>query len=107
MIAVLGDGKVNETDAVEIRRSLDQAQISNRVDHYVVVTEEDSTGDPAIRIWVILKDAYGESQELDSDSTRIERRIFAVLRESGVESWPYVHFRTKTEQEEMDQEDMQ
>ena len=95
------------TDAAEIRRVLDQAHISDRVDHYVVATGEDSTGDPAVRIWVILEDAYGESPDLESSSTRIERQIFGVLRNSGVDMWPYVHFRTRTEQAEMDREDMQ
>ena len=62
----------------------------------------DSTGDPAIWIWVILEN---DSLLEKDDRTEIENIRAATEKEARAVSsaWPYVTFRTEAEQREMEE----
>ncbi|AGP42194.1 hypothetical protein BE04_22865 [Sorangium cellulosum] len=60
----------------------------------------DWSGDDAVRIWVILNDE--DDQEWPEEHMEaIDEAIRASLRDAGVDAWPYIHFRGKSEQEEL------
>ena len=66
--------------------------------------DQDWSGDQAIRIWVVLDD-NPQVKEWDRSTVQpIEDAIFTSLKENGVESWPYISFRGKQEQAELDEE---
>jgi len=59
----------------------------------------DSTGDPAIWIWVIVDDQAAKHEEFFTKTAReVEGEIRAALSAAGVARWPYIHFRTGSEQ---------
>jgi hypothetical protein len=60
--------------------------------------DTDATGDPAIRVWVILKDEVAERPTYFEDAVRIRDQIDLALRRHGIRRWPYIHFRTASEQ---------
>jgi hypothetical protein len=60
--------------------------------------DTDVTGDPAIRVWVILKDEVAESSTYFEEAVRIRDQIDLALRRQGIQRWPYIHFRTASEQ---------
>jgi hypothetical protein len=69
---------------------------SRHVSRVVTKIGTDSTGDPAIWIWIILKDtALAEAWP-----RREDLRLWAekAVRAAGIEHWVYIAFRTETEQ---------
>ena len=92
-------------DSLAIHEMLEQAHVSDQVNTYVVRTGEDSTGDPAVKIWVILNDEVGESPDFGRETADISQQVVAVLRDRHVDLWPYVRFRTRSEQDEIERED--
>lgn len=61
----------------------------------------DSTNDPALWLWIIVDDAVARSSEFPEFSAAVQNRIRRALRERQIERWPYIRFRTITEQREM------
>jgi hypothetical protein len=58
----------------------------------------DSTGDPAVRIWLVLEDGVPiDDPETRARLRRLERLFHARLQEAAVERWPYVGVRTRSE----------
>jgi hypothetical protein len=58
----------------------------------------DSTGDPAVWVWVFVDSATAESDDFASLASDIEDRIRESLSAANVTRWPYVRFRTASEQ---------
>jgi hypothetical protein len=66
------------------------------------VLDNDWSGDPAIMIWVILRDDFTESGEILKRTEPVRTTIAQTLRDAGIDRWPYVHVRGQSEQEELD-----
>jgi hypothetical protein len=58
----------------------------------------DSTGDPAVWIWIVVDDTAANEPGFDREANLLPRQIREALRKSGIERWPYVRFRTASEQ---------
>lgn len=58
----------------------------------------DSTGDPAVWIWLYVDEEVLSRKEISRVTTVIEQKIHDALIAAGVERWPYVHVRTPAEQ---------
>jgi hypothetical protein len=58
----------------------------------------DSTGDPAVRIWVFVDDQAMKREDFTRISLDIERKILDAFSAAGIERWPYVSFRSASEQ---------
>jgi hypothetical protein len=58
----------------------------------------DSMGDPAVWIWVLVKDEAANRADLTASSTEMERRIREALNAAGSTRWPFVRLRTASEQ---------
>lgn len=91
----------------ELKETLKEKLGGRYPDHVIdVVTRHvtDSTGDPAVWVWVVLKD---ESLLDDSHRDRLEEIRAAAkdaVRSTGAGEWPYVTFRTRAEQEQIEAE---
>jgi hypothetical protein len=59
-------------------------------------------GDPAIWIWVILRDDIAGTAEILKHSQPVRTTIVQALREAGIDRWPYLRFRGQSEQAELD-----
>ena len=66
------------------------------------VLDNDWSGDPAVLIWVILRDDIADSSEILEHSKPIRTTIGQALRDAKIDRWPYVHFRGQSEQAELD-----
>ena len=64
--------------------------------------DTDATGDPAIRVWVILKDEVAERPTFFEEAVSIRDQIDLALRRRGIRRWPYIHVRTISEQRNLD-----
>jgi hypothetical protein len=64
--------------------------------------DTDSTGDPGIWVWVILKDEVAERPTFFEETDEIRGRIEIALRRTGLRRFPYIHFQTVSEQREID-----
>ncbi len=64
--------------------------------------DTDWSGDPAVRVWVILRDDIADSAEIFDHTEPIRSTITQALRDAGIDLWPYIHFRGQSEQAELD-----
>ena len=60
----------------------------------------DSTGDDAVEVFVKIDDGAPEEQWIPERLEPIVRAIRESFRQEGVDLWPYVHFLTRSEEEE-------
>ena len=58
---------------------------------------QDSTGEPAAWVWLILADKVAESSQFFDMTEAIRQQFVKLLPLWGVTSWPYVRFRTASE----------
>ncbi len=70
-----------------------------RVEEYV-----DTSGDDALRIWVILDEGVKVEKLKAEDTTALKNVIRNRIRGLGVELWPYVHLAKQSELDEVDEE---
>lgn len=104
-IMELGDHR----DALEFRVSkiveLCRKRLQNGdVSDILFQIEEDSTGEEALWIWVILKDEATKGDRFFEITRQIRSDLTRMLRAYGVELWPFIHFRSRSEQDEVDGE---
>lgn len=66
------------------------------------VLDDDWSGDPSVMIWVILRDDIADSADLLKHTKPVRSTIVQALRAAGVQRWPYVHFRSQSEQADLD-----
>jgi hypothetical protein len=63
---------------------------------------DDSTGDPAVWIWLILNDDRDiEARETREWLRRVRLAIRSALQDRGVERWPYISVRSRSETKEL------
>jgi hypothetical protein len=62
----------------------------------------DQTGDPGLWIWAILTDdTLVDEDQFFAQTERVRKRLDAVARSLEPSRWPYVRFRTVSEQAEL------
>jgi hypothetical protein len=64
--------------------------------------DTDVTGDPAIRVWVILKDEVAKRSTFFEEAVSIRDQIDLALRRRGIHRWPYIHVRSNSEQRSLE-----
>ena len=92
----------SETSDESRIRALLQEKPWDLVDDWKVETGDDPFDEPAIWVWVIL-----ESSQQFEQRDKIRRRVLRTIADSGEPRWVYVLFRTKQEQEELDDPERQ
>jgi len=94
---------VNDRDLESNLKKALLPKYGNHVRGVVTRRVIDSPGDPAVWIWVILKDYHlletGDRTEIDNN-----REAAAKAARQNSSEWPYVTFRTEAEQREMEAE---
>ena len=64
-------------------------------------TGKDNTGDPSIRLWAVLHDEAAEKAVFARNTHTIRDLLTETSEELAPELWPYVDFRTVSEQAEL------
>jgi hypothetical protein len=81
-----------------LRAAMSEVQFPPEVLTWEFEFGRDSTGDPAVWIWVLVDDAAANDPGFTTVSTRLQREIQQALQRAGLDRWPYVRFRTASEQ---------
>lgn len=83
--------KISEALIREVQRGLDDVE---RLDFE---TDVDSTGQPALWVWVVLRQGAPETAWSWDNRERIRTRVIETLKDKGVSDWVYVRFRRADE----------
>lgn len=84
-------------DESRIRAVLDRPGRPDSIHGYQLEFGEDHSGDPAVWVWLLVRDdnrSPQELQELLNTSIPYSRSVGTELIGMGLEHWPYVRFRT-------------
>jgi hypothetical protein len=90
-----------DREADEVRRILMSLTFPREVLTWDIEFGTDSTGDPALWLWIILEDGAANDVEFAALTAGIRDQIRRALRDAHIESWPYVRFRTASEEQEI------
>ena len=109
ILDILQPDKYPDADAfrtAKVLENLDDLRLSDDVrgdvNRIIYQFDIDSTGDPATWVWVILNDEAARRTTLRQDKDRIARSIEAALRRQRIPLRPHIHFRTFSEQDDVD-----
>jgi hypothetical protein len=90
-----------DRESDSIRRIIVSLDLPPEVLTFEVEIGDDSTGDPALWLWIIVDDDVANDAEFPKLSANIQDRIRHALRKADIERWPYIRFRTANEQRAM------
>jgi hypothetical protein len=84
-----------------IREVLEQVRFPAFVRNWEFEPREDSTGDPAVWVWVYVDDKVAEQEDFPKLAGEVRQLIRDALAAAGIMRWPYIRFRTPAEQRAM------
>lgn len=108
VLEVLRPDKYGDVEALTIGKRIEQHLAGNLPDWVNGLrfeTGDDANGDPAIWIWVEVADAAAKADVFSKNTKQVREIIEKSLRKLGIQHWPYVRFRTSSEQAESQSED--
>jgi hypothetical protein len=86
----------------QVEEALQRVRFPDFVVNWNFEVCEDSTGEPAVRVHVFVRDEVADRKGLIKETNEIDRRIRVALDDAGVARWPYVRFRTASEQRSLE-----
>lgn len=89
-------------EAFRIYYALRRQEFPDYVRDFAVRVGEDSTGDPAIWLWVIVDDRVA-GRELTTKVPEVRELVRKTLAREGVDKYFYLMFRTESEQRELEE----
>jgi len=98
IIAVLRPDKYGDPEAFRIGKETERelrGEFGEHVRNFRFETSEDANGDPAVWVWVIVNDTAAKKEVF----SEIRERLQKVLRKVAPDRWPYIRFRTVSEQQ--------
>lgn len=101
ILDLLQDYIERDREADEIRRILMSLTFPREVLTWDIEFGTDSTGDPALWLWIILVDGAADGDEFAVLTAGVREQIRRALRDARIERWPYVRFRTASEEQEL------
>jgi hypothetical protein len=88
-------------EAEDIREAVKKASLPDTVRDLSYRLDVDASGAPAVWVWVVVDDAAASSRDFPAVAAGIRDAIRNALQEAGIDRWPYVRFRTRSEQAEL------
>lgn len=101
ILDLLQDYIERDREADEIRRILMSLTFPREVLTWDIEFGTDSTGDPALWLWIILEDRAADGVEFAALTAGVREQIRRALRDAQIERWPYIRFRTASEEQEI------
>ena len=90
---------INEAD--EIRVAVKRATLPDTVQDVSYRLDVDASGMPAVWVWVVVDDDAPSRPDFPAMAADIRDSIRNALQQAGIERWPYVRFRTRSEEAEL------
>ena len=84
-------------EAGKIRRVMEKRPLPESVRGFKVEFGTDSTGDPAVTIWLIVDDDPNPPKRILDQTTRFVRETENDLMGLGLRYWPYIRFSPASE----------
>ena len=84
---------------------LKQAELPDIVTDFAIRAGLDSTGDPGVWVWAIIKDEAADP-EFRKQVAEVRRQADDALQDADIGRWPYISFRTESEQHELEAEEL-
>lgn len=81
-----------------LREAMQEVTFPDQVLTWEFEFGRDSSNDPAVWIWLVVEDAAADDPAFAAATARLPRRIRDALQKAGLDRWPYVRFRTASEQ---------
>jgi hypothetical protein len=104
ILEIVRPDKYADAEALEVGKQV-EAKLAGRLPPAIwelrFETDEDSSGDDAVWIWVVLKDDAARKDVFQTNVRSIRRLLTDAVTELGIKQWPYVHFRTDSELKQM------
>jgi hypothetical protein len=97
ILEILRPGENPDPDAFRASKILQNLRFPEVV-KVIREFDTDATGEPVIRVWVVLKDEVAERPTYFEEAVRIRDQIDLALRRHGVRRWPYILFHSASEQ---------
>ncbi|MFO0958438.1 MAG: hypothetical protein U0800_13575 [Isosphaeraceae bacterium] len=88
-------------DFLKIQQFLGKFPYPSYVITYDFEIGSDSTGDPALWIYLIVEDSMAEDANAMEQFRRLDQELHDAIRDAGIARWPYINFRTATEQKDL------
>jgi hypothetical protein len=101
IVEVFRPDQYADFDAFVVGKKIQKAvadNLPNWVREMVFETGDDSSGAPAIWIWVEVEDEAAEEATFYENFFLFKSRLEAVVRKISPELWPYIRMRTVSEQ---------
>jgi len=108
VLEIMRPDKYGDVTALEIGKRLEQrlaGQLPEWVKEMRFETGKDANGDPAIWVWVEIADAASEKSVFSRNAKQVRELVESCHRKLSVPYWPYVRFRTTSEQPRCQSED--
>jgi hypothetical protein len=89
------------SEAEQIREAVKKTSLPETVRDVSYRLDVDSSGAPAVWVRVIVDDDTPSSRDFPAVAAGIRNAIRDALEQAGIERWPYVRFRTRSEEAEL------
>jgi protein gp37 len=90
-----GGGTVEEAN--KIRQVINKRDLPASVRSFKLEFGADSTGDPAVTIWLIVDDDPNPPKRVLDQTTRFVRETESELMQLGLRHWPFIRFSPASE----------
>lgn len=101
ILKIMQPDRYGDPDAFVIGKKVEQCladQIPQWVRDLRFETGEDANGEPAIWIWVEVEDEAANAAVFSQNTRHVRDLIATCIRKLDIPVWPYVRFRTSSEQ---------
>jgi hypothetical protein len=98
-MAANGEGTASVGEARAIQDILKGRPWPPAVKGFELEFGEDSTGDPAVWVWLMIDDDVSPPAEKIKELGRFRRGLVSAIMDAGLSHWPYVRFRTRQSEE--------
>jgi hypothetical protein len=102
ILEILRPDRIPDVDGFRVVKMLESLQFPEVV-KVIWEFDTDATGEPAIRVWVVMKDEVAKRPGFFEKEVRIRDQIDLALRRLGLRWWPYIGFLTASEQRDFEQ----
>jgi hypothetical protein len=86
-----------DDESFRVARIIEDTHFPEYVRGFDWKLDEDSAGDEALWVWVVVDDAVASFPSFSAKAQEVQRLIASGLRDAGISRWPYVRFRAMSE----------
>lgn len=105
VLEILEPHRYADEESLVIGKKL-QRELAGRLPEWVrefrMESGPDSTGDPGVWIWVVLDDEATDRSRFAENNRTVRKLIFDAAEEASIDRWPYIRFRSVSEQQTFD-----